>query len=209
MKYKNLKRRVIEISKKHNLSHIGSCLTMIDILAKIYEKKGCRDVVVVSNGHAGLAQYVCLEAYNGKNADDLYRKHGVHPNYELADGIYASTGSLGHGIGIAVGYALADRTRTVYVTMSDGELAEGSVYESLQIASAQKLENLEIHINANGYGAYRRIYPYKIAEMTCIFGNLDVKIHHTEFEFPFLEGLDAHYMTLNDEQYQLALDMTL
>jgi len=209
MKYKNLKRRVIEISKKHNLSHIGSCLTMIDILAKIYEKKGCRDVVVVSNGHAGLAQYVCLEAYNGKNADDLYSKHGVHPNYDLADGIYASTGSLGHGIGIAVGYALADRTRTVYVTMSDGELAEGSVYESLQIASAQKLENLEIHINANGYGAYRRIYPYKIAEMTCIFGNLDVKIHHTEFEFPFLEGLDAHYMTLNDEQYQLALDMTL
>ena len=182
---------------------------MIDILAKIYEKKGCRDVVVVSNGHAGLAQYVCLEAYNGKNADDLYSKHGVRPNYDLADGIYASTGSLGHGIGIAVGYALADRTRTVYVTMSDGELAEGSVYESLQIASAQKLENLEIHINANGYGAYRRIYPYKIAEMTCIFGNLDVKIHHTEFEFPFLEGLDAHYMTLNDEQYQLALDMTL
>lgn len=209
MKYKNLKRRVIEISKRHNLSHIGSCLTMIDILAKIYEKKGCRDVVIVSNGHAGLAQYVCLEAYNGKNADDLYNKHGVHPNYDLEDGIYASTGSLGHGIGIAVGYALADRTRTVYVTLSDGELAEGSVYEAWQIASAQKLENLEIHINANGYGAYRRIYPYKIAEMTCIFGNLDVKIHHTEFEFPFLNGLDAHYCTLSDSDYQLGMEMTL
>lgn len=209
MRNKNLKKRIIEISKKHNLSHIGSCITMIDILAKIYEKKGYRDIVIVSNGHAGLAQYVCLEAFEGKDAEALFKKHGVHPNYDLQDGLFASTGSLGHGLGIAVGYALSDRSRTVYCTISDGELAEGSIYESLHIASNHKLENLEIHINSNGYGAYRRIYPYKIAELTSIFSNLNIKIHHTEFEFPFLAGLDAHYMTMNDDQYQLAMQMTI
>ena len=181
---------------------------MIDILAHIYEKKGCRDVVILSNGHAGLAQYVCLEAYNNQDAEALLLKHGVHPNYDIEAGIYASTGSLGHGLGIAVGYALADRSRTVYCTVSDGELSEGSIYEALQIASAQKLENLEIHVNANGYGAYRRIYPYKLAEMSCIFSNLFVRIHLTEFEFPFLQGLDAHYCTLNEENYKLGMEMT-
>lgn len=52
----------------------------------------------------------------------------------LEDGIWASSGSLGHGIGIAVGYALADPQRLVYVTISDGECAEGSVWEALAIA---------------------------------------------------------------------------
>lgn len=182
---------------------------MIDILAKIYSKKGYRDVVIVSNGHAGLAQYVCLEKFQGKDAEQLLLKHGVHPNYDLKDGIYASTGSLGHGLGIAVGYALADRSRTVFCTLSDGEMAEGSIYEALNIAASLKLENLEVYVNANGYGAYRRIYPYKMANLSCIFDNLLVRIHYTEFEFPFLEGLNAHYMTLTPEDYQLGMEMTL
>lgn len=181
---------------------------MIDMLANIYEKKGYRDVVILSNGHAGLAQYVCLEKYNGKDAEQLFLKHGVHPNYDKKDGIYASTGSLGHGLGIAVGYALADRSRTVYCTVSDGEMSEGSIYEALNIASSQKLENLEVHINANGYGAYRRIYPYKMASLSCLFQDLFVRIHYTENEFPFLNGLDAHYMTMSDDDYKLGMEMT-
>lgn len=204
----DLKQRILEISYKKKLSHIGSCLTMVDLLARIYEKKGKRDIVIVSNGHAGLAQYVCIEKYEGGNAEELFDKHGVHPSYDPENGIYASTGSLGHGIGIAVGYAAAQRSKSIFCTLSDGEVSEGSVYEALQIAQVLKLENLQVHINANGYGAYRRIYPYKIADLTCIFGNIDVRVHYTEFEFPFLKGLDAHYCTLSDEDYQLGKYLT-
>lgn len=208
MKNPLLKRRIIDISYRNKLSHVGSCITAVDLIAKAYEDMSPRDKFILSNGHAGLAQYVVIESRGGKNAEELFHKHGVHPSYCPEDGIWASTGSLGHGIGIAVGYALADRTKNVYVMVSDGEMAEGSVYESLNTASDMQLDNLKIIVNANGFSAMRKVYPHRLVSCTASYKNLNIRVHQTQFDFPFLDGLSAHYMTLNESQYNLAMEMT-
>lgn len=208
MKNKDLKRRILEISYKHKLSHIGSCLTAVDIIDAIYHKKGYHDKFILSSGHAGLAQYVVIEKYSKGtiNAEMLYEKHGVHPNRDTENGIWASTGSLGHGICIGVGMAVADTTHNVYVLCSDGEMAEGSVAEALNYIDKEKLGNIKVHVNCNGFSALGKVYPHQI-NSRCNQDNC-VSLNITNFEFPFLEGLNAHYMTMTEDDYKLGLQLT-
>ena len=131
----NLQKEVLRLSYKHNLSHIGSCLNAVDYIDYIYTIKEKDDIFILSNGHAGLALYVVLEKNGIAKAEDLIKKHGTHPNRDINNGIYCSTGSLGQGLTVAVGIALANSGRNVYVTISDGECTEGSIWESLKIAS--------------------------------------------------------------------------
>lgn len=149
-----LQERILELSKKHKLSHLSSCLTVVGILDDIYKNKAKDDIVILSCGHAGLALYVVLEKYEGKCAEVLLNKYGVHPSRSNEDGIYLSTGSLGMGITVAVGAALASPDKIVYCVVSDGECAEGSVWESLAFIDKQALKNIKIIVNANGFSAY-------------------------------------------------------
>src|SRR5258708_9487054 len=128
-----LKRRVLEISFKHKLSHLGSCLTALPIIVEIYEERKENEPFILSSGHAGLGLYVVLEHFEGHDAEMLFNLHGVHPNRDLEHGIYCSTGSLGQGLPIAVGMALADRNKNVYCLISDGECSEGSIHEAIRI----------------------------------------------------------------------------
>ena len=144
-----MEQRVVQVAYDNNIGHIGSCLTTVPILDYIYKHKRKDDVVVLSAGHAGIALYAALEKYEGKDADTLYKKHGVHPNRDVENGIHVSTGSLGSGITIAVGYALADRDRDVHVVISDGECAEGSVWESLAYIRNAGLKNCKVYVNIN------------------------------------------------------------
>lgn len=200
-----LEKRIIDLSYKHKLSHIGSCLNSISIIDKLFMLKKPDDPFILSNGHAGLALYVVLEKYCGKNAEKLLKKHGTHPNRNLKDGVWCSTGSLGQGLPIAVGMALTNRDRTVFVLVSDGELAEGSMWEALRIASEKRLENLRVAVTANGIGGYSHIdadwlemrlktfYP-------CLF------VRTNMFRWPaFLNGLNGHYVVMNEEQYKEAI----
>lgn len=202
MDSKQLKKRILDISYKHKLSHIGSCLVAIDVLDRIYSVKKKEEPFILSNGHAGLALYVILEKYEGQDAEQLYLKHGTHPNRDLKAGIWASTGSLGHGIGIAVGMALANPERTVYVTISDGECAEGSVWEALAVARKYQIENLRVTLIANGYSAYDKVD----------IDDLDIRINSfyptmlvrtNMFSYPdWLQGLRAHYQVMSEGQYK-------
>ena len=101
-----LEKRVLEISYNKKLSHISSCLTAVNLIDNIYKIKKSEDIFILSSGHAGLALYCILEKYEGKNAEELFDKHGVHPNRNLEDGIYCSSGSLGSAITIAAGDVL-------------------------------------------------------------------------------------------------------
>src|SRR5512137_2607124 len=130
-----LEQRILDISKKKGLTHISSCLITVNYLDYIYATKLPQDKVVLSNGHAGLALYVILEKYEKKDAEKLYDKHGTHPNRDVKDGIWVSTGSLGQGLPIALGMALGDPKHDVYCVTSDGEWAEGSMWEALTIAA--------------------------------------------------------------------------
>lgn len=197
-----LEKRILEISHKKHLSHIGSCLMASGPIQAIYKTRKPHEPFILSNGHAALALYCVLEEWGFGNAERIFDKHGVHPNRDIKNGIWASTGSLGHGIGIAVGMALADRERLVYVMISDGECAEGSVWEALRIAGEQRLENLRIVVLANGYGAYGKIDVDVLEQRLQLFYPLLV-VKANLFNYPdWLQGQQAHYLVMSDEQAQ-------
>lgn len=197
-----IEHRILDISFKKGLSHIGSCLTAFRLIDNIFKVRKDDEPFILDNGHAGLALYVALEKWYFKDAEKLFDKHGVHPNRDLEDGIWASTGSLGHGIGMAVGMALADRTKNVYVLTSDGAMAEGSNWEALRIAGEQRLENLRVTVNANGYGAYGKVDTDLLdIRMQYFFPSLVLKTNL--FEQPdFLQGLEGHYHVMNEKEYK-------
>ncbi len=138
-----LKKRLVEIAYKHKLGHLGSYFSALEIIDSIYKKMNKDDIFILSSGHAVLALYVCLEKYRGQNAEDLFLKHGGHPHWDEEAGIHCSTGSLGMGIVIALGRAVANPNRKVYVLVSDGECAEGSVWEALKTIVEEKINNIE------------------------------------------------------------------
>jgi len=200
-KLSKLKKRILEIAYKNKLSHLGSYLSSVDIIDNIYSKKTNDDIFILSSGHAALALYVVLEKYLNKDAEYLFEKYGGHPVRSEKDYIHCSTGSLGTGITIAIGRALASKNKKVYVLISDGETAEGSIWESLRFIQENKLNNIEIHVNINGYAAYDKIDEgYLISRLKsflpCII------IHKTSVsQTSFLNGLNAHYHVMSEKDY--------
>ncbi len=195
MENRELKQRIFDITVKHKLSHLTSCFTMVDILAKIYDEKKDDEPFILSNGHAGLALYVILEKHYGSDAEELLLRHGIHPNFNVNDKIFCSTGSLGLGITVAVGYAIADKTRNVYCTISDGESFEGSVWESLNFIHNYGLDNLKVHLNLNGFSAYDTVNKTRISSLARAFLP-SINIWETDCtEMPYLEGIAGHYYT--------------
>ena len=138
----NLKKRILYIAYKNKLSHLGSYLSSVAIIDDIFLKMKNDDIFILSSGHASLALYVCLEKYKNIDAEFLFEKHGGHPHRDEENFIYCSTGSLGLGITVALGRAVANPNRKVHVLISDGECAEGSVWEALSFAQINKLTNL-------------------------------------------------------------------
>ena len=147
-------RRIIDITYQEKLSHLSSCLSAWPIINEIYEQKAEDEIFILSNGHAGLALYCELEARYGIDPMMLLHKHGIHPNKDLENKLYCSTGSLGSGLPIAVGHALSNPDKQVYVMISDGECAEGSIWESLCFIETAKISNIHVYANINGASAY-------------------------------------------------------
>ncbi len=189
-----LHERIIEISKKHHLAHLGSSLTSVDIIDEIYQLKKEDEPFILSCGHCGLALYVILEAYYGFDAEELYLKHGTHPHRDLEDKIYFSTGSLGMGIGASAGMALADRSKNVYCLISDGEAFEGICWESANVIERYKITNLKLYLNFNGWSAYTRVETWMLRRIMQIFPNIQYRI--TKVSDYGLTGLSSHYVTL-------------
>jgi len=198
----NLKKRILEIAYKNKLSHLGSYLSSLKIIEEIYKKKNPEDIFILSSGHAALALYVVLEAYEGKNAEMLFKKHGGHPHWDEENGLYCSTGSLGLGITVAVGRALANPKRKVYVLISDGESAEGSVWEALRFIHDQNIKNIEVYVNINGYAAYDKVDSEYLSKRLLIFlPNINLRYTSVN-QYPFLKGINAHYHVMSEEDYK-------
>ncbi len=171
----NLKAKAYEIRKDivsliHDAGcgHIGGDLSVTDILVVLYYKHlNCspdnmddpnRDRLILSKGHSAEALY-CILADRGffpksdlDNYSGYQSKYIGHPNNKI-NGIEMNTGSLGHGLSIAVGMAIAgkmDRANyRVYTIMGDGELAEGSIWEGAMAGSHYKLDNLTAFVDRN------------------------------------------------------------
>ena len=199
-----LVHRLLTIAYKNKLSHLGSYFSSLDIIDKIYNEMGDDDIFILSSGHAALALYVVLEKYKGTCAETLYKKHGCHPHLDEDNHIYCSTGSLGMGLTVAVGRALANPNRHVYCLISDGECAEGSIWESLQYIYQKNIRNIKVYVNLNGYCAYDKVdKKYLTDRLLCFLPNINI-IETSVEQFFFLRGLNAHYHVMSDLDYQNA-----
>lgn len=157
-------------------AHLGSSLSCIDILTAAYwgilnidplrPYDTNRDRFILSKGHAAMALYATLADRGFFDHEELktYNKDGgrlaEHPPANLLPGVEAATGSLGHGLPLAVGMAIAGRLSKadyrVYALLSDGENNEGSVWESAMFAAAQKLDRLLVIVDYNKWQATGR-----------------------------------------------------
>ena len=201
----DLKKRILEIAYKHKLGHLGSYLSAAGIVDEIYKNKNPDDIFILSSGHASLALYAALEKYEGKNAEELFLKHGGHPHRDEENGIYCSTGSLGLGITVAVGRALANKNRKVHVLISDGESAEGSVWEALRFIKESNLSNIEVYVNVNGYAAYDKVdVKYLVDRLKVFLPTINIRYTSVN-QYPFLRGLNAHYHVMSEKDYKSTL----
>jgi len=200
---KEIHSRLLDISFKYQLHHLGSYFSSIDIIDNIYSKMEEDDIFILSNGHASVALYVVLEKYFQIDAEKLLNDFGEHPKRNEDRKIHCSTGSLGMGITVAVGRAMMNKNRDVYCLISDGECYEGSVWEALQFINETKLTNLKIYVNANGYGAYKIIDIEKLEIKLKAFLP-DICFEKTTVDIYGLKGLAAHYDQLSEAMYQQA-----
>ena len=171
-----LRGALVSLSQAKGIPHLGSTLSCIDIMIAAYwrsmrfdpkrPKEPKRDRFILSKGHAAKALYVCL-AYRGffeiEELQQLGEEGGPmaeHPGPNCMPGVEAATGSLGHGLPIGIGHALASRIQgpkyRVFVLMSDGECNEGSVWEGAMMAAACRLNNLTVIIDFNKWQATGR-----------------------------------------------------
>jgi len=179
------RRRILEISQQVPALHVAPAFSCTEIADALYEGslRG-DDVFLMSKGHGCLIQYAILEARGilSKNDLDLYcqpaGRLGAHPDYGTP-GIAASTGSLGHGLGIAVGQAYAEKLKRtgvrIFCLVSDGELQEGSTWEAMMMAANLKLDNLIAVIDNNDFSGLERMsegHPafYPLAAKGAAFG---------------------------------------
>ena len=166
----DIRRIILQQSKRAHVGHIGSALSIADIIVMLYNgtlhipspNDPDRDRFILSKGHAALAVYAALylkgwldeAALNSFHTDNSLL--GVHPEHNLT-GIDFSTGSLGHGLSLAAGAALAAKLqgsqRKVFVLISDAECNEGSTWEAVMFAAHHQLSNLIAIIDLNGQQA--------------------------------------------------------
>lgn len=196
-----LEKRIIDISYKERIGHLSSNLNAVNIIDEIYKIKQQDEVFILSSGHAALALYVVIEQYHGLDAEELFHKHGVHPHRDVVNHIHCSTGSLGMGLTVAVGHALSNKNKKVYCLLSDGECAEGSIWESLRYIYEAKLDNLEVYVNVNGMTACDFIdKDYIVNRLRAFLPR--IKIRYTDPpNWPFAQGILTHYYVLKPEDY--------
>jgi transketolase len=196
-----LERRLIDITYQERLSHLSSTLSALPIIEEIYAEKKTDEVFILSNGHAGLALYVVLEKYHGVDPVAMLHKHGIHPGRDPENHLYCSTGSLGSGLPIAVGHALATPNQQVYCMISDGEAAEGSIWEALRFIADNNITNLHVYANINGMGAYDMVDTQQLSHrLQAFLPRINLRFSDPH-KWSFAEDLLTHYYVLKPEDY--------
>jgi transketolase len=165
-----IRRTIVDQSMRAGVGHIGSALSIADLLAALFgdvldiaaPDDADRDRFVLSKGHAALGLYAALAATGRLDPAllDTYCDEGsmlgAHPEHVLP-GVDFSTGSLGQGLSIATGGALAARrqgsSRRVFALLSDAECNEGSIWEAAMFAGHHGLANLVVLVDVNGQQA--------------------------------------------------------
>ncbi len=172
---KTIRKRALEMTHRGRSGHVGSMLSMAEIVAYLYRevlrvdpgqpKWPERDRFILSKGHGGGAVYACLAElgfFPQEWLQGYYRDAGKLMGHisHYVPGVEFSTGSLGHGLPVAVGMALAARRagaqHRIFCLMSDGDCNEGSTWEAILFAAQQRLDNLVVVVDYNRIQALGR-----------------------------------------------------
>ena len=157
MKPDILRKKVYDMLVKADDGHCGSVMSLIEILCAINDTFDLkRDKLIISKAHGAMACYPILQELGLITEKDIeeFRQPGalltMFPNMTIP-GVHATLGSMGHGLGIAAGMAMAQPDINVICVLGEGEFYEGSVWEALLFIKHYKLNNLKIVIDRNGY----------------------------------------------------------
>ncbi len=196
--------------------HMGSAMSLVEILRVLYDKianirpklikNPNRDRVILSKGHGCLALYAILadkkfiKVSELKSVSKFNSNLGGHPESYKIKGVEASTGSLGHGMPIAVGQALSAKIRkknyNIFVIVGDGEINEGSIWESALIASKHKLNNLKVILD------YNKIQSYGKTTEVLDLEPLKAKWKSFGFDVTEINGHDVKNLTKNFNKFK-------
>jgi transketolase len=169
----DLRRMIIRILEASRRGHLGAAFSLVEILRVLYDdilqyraddpQWSGRDRFILSKGHGCLALYPLLAEKGFFPEEELWKfcqSDGIiggHPEQKVP-GIEASTGSLGHGLSIGIGFALNARYEKAdyrtFIVMGDGESNEGSVWEAAMCAGKHRLSNLTVMVDYNKFQSY-------------------------------------------------------
>lgn len=194
--------------------HLGCAFSIVELLAVLYRnhlrfdesnpRSETRDYMVLSKGHGVMAQYACLNEIGWLADEEIARYFSNGTRLKgLADahvpGIEVTAGSLGHGLSVGAGLALAakmNRTdRMCYALVGDGELNEGTIWEAALFATQFKLDNLVVIVDVNGFQAMGT------TDEVIALGDIEAKFNAFEFDAVSVDGhdeaaIDSAYRTL-------------
>lgn len=173
---RNVRAQILRMAHAAQAPHSGSALSCADLLVALYwsvlridprtPDDPDRDRLILSKGHGCTAQYAALaeRGFFPETVLEEYARDGgrlaEHAGPHCVPGIEAATGSLGHGLAMGAGLALAaklqDLRYRVFVILSDGECYEGSIWEAALLAATQRLDNLVALVDFNGWSAMDR-----------------------------------------------------
>ncbi len=208
---KKLRQNILKMAYAGSTVHIGCAFSIVEILAVLYRSHlnlvnsdpddPLRDYLVLSKGHGVMAQYACMHELGWLTDEDIQNYfHDGTVLKGLSDthvkGLEVSSGSLGHGLSVGVGLALAAKRKQTnqrcFAIVGDGEINEGAIWEALLFATHFELANLLVIVDENGYQAMGT------TEEVMRLGNIADKFRAFGFETREVDGHD-----------ELALDQTI
>ncbi len=200
---REIRKRIIEMTFSANSGHPGGSLSITDVLTALYFKEmnvdpenpndPDRDILVMSKGHASPALYAVLSLRGYFPSELLSGFRKINSNLEGhvhrgIPGVESSTGSLGQGLGVAVGFALAakldKKNKKVFAILGDGEMDEGNIWESIMAAGKYKLNNLIAIVDRN------RIQLDGFTEDIMPLNDIGKKVEPFGWEIIYINGND-------------------
>ncbi len=197
-------------------SHIGSAFSMVDILTSLYfQYLKNDDKVIISKGHAGSGLYATLAEkwlLDKNELIDIYCRNGSrfgwHITYGSNSAVHASAGSLWHWLPIGCGFALANKNRKVYIITGDGEVNEGSNWESIMFAPYHQLSNVVWIIDKNSQQSFWKtkdtLHIPELSKILQLFG-----WHVKDIDWHDFDDLDRAFSSLSTTQPNVIIANTI